>query len=121
MLSILDKQGGLPLRPNAPSPLLNFSNSLHLIDIGFTGPEFTWSNRHQDSTVIDERLDRFFLNDHWLDQFLESSVIHLDPRYSDHSLILSRTQPPSPISKKKKIILIADGWKTRKLLRGRLV
>ncbi|CAN1315043.1 Transposon TX1 uncharacterized 149 kDa protein [Linum perenne] len=100
MLSILDKRGGLPLRPPSLSPLLTFSNSLHLIDIGFTGPEFTWSNRHQDSTVIDERLDRFLLNDAWLDQFPESSVTHLDPRYSDHSPILLRTQPPSPVSKK---------------------
>ncbi|CAN1282632.1 hypothetical protein LINPERPRIM_LOCUS18124 [Linum perenne] len=85
MMTVRDKRGGLPLHRSALSPLQTFSNNLHLIDIGYTGPEFTWSNLHQDHTLIDERLDRFLLNDQWLEQFPESSVIHLDPRYSDHS------------------------------------
>ncbi|CAN1272874.1 Transposon TX1 uncharacterized 149 kDa protein [Linum perenne] len=100
MLAYSYKRGGRPLQRSAITPLLNFSNNLHLIDIGFTGPEFTWSNRHQDASVIDERLDRFLLNDQWLELFPDSSVVHLDPRYSDHSPILLRTQPPSPNSKK---------------------
>ncbi|CAN1279753.1 Uncharacterized mitochondrial protein AtMg00310 [Linum perenne] len=100
MLSLRDKKGGVQLSRNAVSPLLDFSNNLGLIDIGFSGEEFTWSNRQSGASLIEERLDRFFFNDLWLSLFPESHVRHLFPRYSDHSPILLRTQPPSPISKK---------------------
>ncbi|CAN1305173.1 hypothetical protein LINPERPRIM_LOCUS26436 [Linum perenne] len=100
MLSTMEKRGGLPLDRYKIAPLLDFSNEHHLIDIGFSGPEFTWSNRQCPLTLIDERLDRFFLNDSWLDSFPESSVEHLPPLCSDHSPIILCTMSGSPISKK---------------------
>ncbi|CAN1338922.1 hypothetical protein LINPERPRIM_LOCUS38278 [Linum perenne] len=57
---------------------------MHLIDIGFTGPEFTWSNRQSPPSLIDERIDRFFLNEFWLDIFPEKAIEHLPPICSDH-------------------------------------
>ncbi|CAN1242524.1 hypothetical protein LINPERPRIM_LOCUS5369 [Linum perenne] len=100
MLSTTEKRGGIPLDRRKISPLLDFSKELHLLDIGFRGPEFTWSNRQCPSSLIDERLDRFFINDAWLDTFPETSIEHLPPLCSDHCQIVMRTMPPSPISKK---------------------
>ncbi|CAN1317325.1 hypothetical protein LINPERPRIM_LOCUS30403 [Linum perenne] len=73
---------------------------MHLIDIRFSGPEFTWSNRQSPPSLIDERIDWLFLNESWLDIFPETAIEHLPLLCLDHSPILLRTMPPSPVSKK---------------------
>ncbi|CAN1279273.1 hypothetical protein LINPERPRIM_LOCUS16962 [Linum perenne] len=106
MLSTTKKRGGIPLDRHKIAPLLDFSNELHLIDIEFSGPEFTWSNRQCPSTLIDERLDKFFLNDAWLDSFPETPIEHLPPLCSDHCLIVMRTMPASPITKTDSFVVV---------------
>ncbi|GMJ14254.1 hypothetical protein HRI_005094600 [Hibiscus trionum] len=54
-----------------------FSNGLR--DMGFSGPEFTWSCR-----MAHARLDRFLCNDLWDEAFLDSMVSHLLRMRSDH-------------------------------------
>ncbi|CAN1267942.1 hypothetical protein LINPERPRIM_LOCUS12971, partial [Linum perenne] len=95
-----EKRGGIPLDRNKIASLLNFSNNMQLLDIGFSGPEFTWSNRQSLASPIDERLDQFFINESWLDTFPESAIEHLHSFCSDHSPIVLCAMPPSPISKK---------------------
>ena len=34
----------------------------NMINIGFFGPWFTWSNRREVQALIQERIDRFFVN-----------------------------------------------------------
>ena len=44
---------------------LNFKSCLddcNFLDLGFSGPKFTWSNRRQISDLILERIDRCFAN-----------------------------------------------------------
>lgn len=33
-----------------------------MIDIGFAGPRFTWTNRMEVQALIQERIDRYFVN-----------------------------------------------------------
>ncbi|GMJ02216.1 hypothetical protein HRI_003890800 [Hibiscus trionum] len=54
-----------------------FSNGLR--DMGFSGPEFTWSCR-----MAHARLDRFLCNDLWDEAFPDSMVSHLLHMRSDH-------------------------------------
>ncbi|KAF7844372.1 reverse transcriptase [Senna tora] len=48
-----------------------------LIDLGFSGPLFTWTNNHQNGTIIRTRIDRAHANQSWLNLFLDSKVYHL--------------------------------------------
>ncbi|PKU79583.1 hypothetical protein MA16_Dca000929 [Dendrobium catenatum] len=55
----------------------------NLIDIGFTGNNFTWHRGH-----LWQRLDRVLFNDDWLNVFHLTKVEHLSRTLSDHSPIL---------------------------------
>ena len=55
-----------------------------MIDIGFSGPRYTWSNRRQLSRLIQERIDRVFLNAEWNSLFSEVAIFHLEMTESDH-------------------------------------
>lgn len=54
------------------------------IDLGFAGPKFTWTNMRMGLMNIQERLDREFCNQSWLELFPEVVVSHLPRTYSDH-------------------------------------
>ena len=34
----------------------------NMVDMGFNGLKFTWTNRREISSLIQERIDRFFMN-----------------------------------------------------------
>jgi len=34
----------------------------NMVDLGFSGPRFTWTNRREVQNLIQERIDRFFVN-----------------------------------------------------------
>ncbi|KAK3198916.1 hypothetical protein Dsin_022331 [Dipteronia sinensis] len=59
-----------------------------LMDIGFRGPGFTWSNRRDGSAMVQERLDRGFQYLLWHQMFPNSFVQHLGYWKSDHRPIL---------------------------------
>ncbi|CAN1251184.1 hypothetical protein LINPERPRIM_LOCUS7647 [Linum perenne] len=117
------KEGGNPVNPQSLADFNAFINDLRLIDIGFTGPSFTWSNNHLDNSIIYERLDRFLLNDPWIRQWPESIVEHKDSSSSDHRPIVLFPVPPTPPSKRlfrfdnrwieyrEACTLIAKAWK----------
>lgn len=45
-----------------------------LVDLGFDGPCFTWSNMRIGVHNIQRRLDRCYGNHLWLEQFPEASI-----------------------------------------------
>ncbi|XP_023878931.2 uncharacterized protein LOC111991384 [Quercus suber] len=83
---------------------VNISRALHfqecldsckMIDIGFLGTHYTWSNQRPLTHLIQERIDRVFVNVEWNGLFLEASVQHLERAHSNHCpvlLCLNRSQ-----------------------------
>ena len=49
----------------------------NMIDLGFSGPRFTWTNHKEADAFIQERIDRFFVNPKWYTLFPEAKVTHL--------------------------------------------
>ncbi|PNT75667.1 hypothetical protein BRADI_1g36516v3 [Brachypodium distachyon] len=67
----------------------NYVKNCGLIDLGYSGPAYTWSNRRYSSTPLYERLDRFFANPKWSDMFPNANVYNLPIMLSDHAPVLA--------------------------------
>uniref|UniRef100_A0A2N9IBY2 Reverse transcriptase domain-containing protein n=1 Tax=Fagus sylvatica TaxID=28930 RepID=A0A2N9IBY2_FAGSY len=63
-------------------------NRCNMIDLGFSGPKYTWSNLHDISSLIMQRLDRAWANPSWNVLFPDALVTHLLRFHSDHCPIL---------------------------------
>ncbi|OIS97442.1 hypothetical protein A4A49_62516, partial [Nicotiana attenuata] len=80
-----EKLGGLPINYNRVSKFLDCMNLCGLVDLGFKGPRFTWTNKSKNcKNIIMERLDRCIANTEWLELFQEANVKHLTRSHSDH-------------------------------------
>lgn len=65
VLRASEKFGGLKVNFNRINMFMNYLNYCNLIDIGFRGSKYTWSNmryRNRQGLIL-ERLDRCFVND----------------------------------------------------------
>ena len=58
-----------------------------MIDIGFVGPLFTLSNHRSLSKLIQDRIDRVFVNPVWNNLLPKAVVLHLEKTHSGHYLI----------------------------------
>lgn len=76
---------------NANYEFRNFIKHRGLIDMGFVGPAFTWSNGAVVNEPIFERLDRSMCTPDWFFMFQENGVLHLPRISSDHAPILVNT------------------------------
>lgn len=47
-----------------------------LIELGFSGPKFTWNNKRVGAANIKERLDRAVANSSWINRFNKVQVTH---------------------------------------------
>jgi len=63
-------------------------SSANLMDAGFLGSQFTWSNNQEGQSCIRARLDRCFINSGWLAQFPHTVIQHLSRALSDHAPLL---------------------------------
>ena len=54
------------------------------LDLGFVGPQFTWSKHYAVGHLVWERLDRGLANYEWLRRFAGAKVHHLHSNSSDH-------------------------------------
>ena len=61
------------------------------INLGFTGPSFTWSNRREGLANIKERLDQGLCDQEWQSLFPKAGVKHLCNSNSDHNPIMLDT------------------------------
>lgn len=88
-----EKWGGNPASKSRMDLFNNTLNDCKLMDLGFLGPKFTWSNKRKHAP-IHERLDRGCANDLWFAKFPNSSIHHLPKIMSDHCPLLLRLDHP---------------------------
>lgn len=91
---ILKKKGGHLILQSRANKFREYLDYCDLIDLGFNGPTFTWTNQREVWGLIQERLDRAIANQRWILKFPSASLLHL-PRNlaSDHCPILLTTFP----------------------------
>ena len=58
-----------------------------MIGFGFSGACYTWSNNRPIMQLVQERIDRVFVNAEWNALFLESCVEQLERGHSYHCLV----------------------------------
>ena len=83
-----DKFGGRAVSVNMSLLFKECLDKCSMIDIGFSGPRFTWTNRREVQALIQERIDRVFVNPSWCLLHPKARVIHLTRCYSDHSPVM---------------------------------
>lgn len=89
ILSQQDKWGGNTINCSRSSRFWSCINHCNLIDLGFKGSSYTWSNhRKHHKGLILERLDRCFSNGNWLDQYLNVSITHLPKTHLDRNPLI---------------------------------
>jgi hypothetical protein len=59
------------------------------IDLGYSGPAYTWTNKRFATNPTYERLDRFLGNAEWCVAFPSTTIYHLPMLRSDHVPILA--------------------------------
>ena len=72
----------------------------NMVDLGFSRPRYTWTNRKDLNNLIQERIDRFFINLSWCLLYLEARVTHLTRCQFDRFLVLMKAVP-------RRVILIS--------------
>lgn len=79
-VEISTKKGGRPRCYKAMADFRDTLDDCRLLDLGYKGHQFTWSNRQEGNDFIDERLDRFQCDLSWRTHFPRAKVIHIDAR-----------------------------------------
>ncbi|PKU77443.1 hypothetical protein MA16_Dca025996 [Dendrobium catenatum] len=89
IMSHEEKKGGKTFHFSpAANDMGEFMLDNDLIDLGFIGPAFTWTNNKDARSRIFSRLDRFLISSSILDSFQGLKVKHLTRLASDHCPIL---------------------------------
>ena len=83
-----DKFGGKGVNVNRSLMFMECLDSCNMIDMGFTSPRYTWTNKRDLNNLILERIDRFFMNLDWCLLYPDAKVKHLPRCHSDHCPVL---------------------------------
>lgn len=60
-----DKYGGRAISINNSQQFKECLNKCNMVDLGFMGPRFIWTNNRDISGLIQERINRFFVTPEW--------------------------------------------------------
>ena len=83
-----DKFGGNHVDLNRALDFKDCLDECNMLDLGFAGPKFTWTNSRPISSLILERIDRCFANPAWRILYPDALVTHLPRTFSDHCPVL---------------------------------
>ncbi|KAK4717420.1 hypothetical protein R3W88_015758 [Solanum pinnatisectum] len=83
-----EKMGGCPYNMKKSLVFIGVIEACGLMDLGFNGPKFTWSNQRGIHFRIWKRLDRAMVNDRWLQDMPHTNITHLPSVGSDHYPLL---------------------------------
>ena len=90
-----EKFGGRVINRKRVDLFVDTMRRCNLIDLGYHGPRFTWSNKRRHNPIL-ERLDRGWANDAWITAFPNANLWHLPRVTSDHCPILLNLDNPTP-------------------------
>jgi len=82
-----EKLGGAAPNIRAMNDFTHFQHDNDLIDLGFEGSMYTWSNNNPNNPIW-ERLDRIMVNHEFVKKFPETYIAHQTQLLSDHSPII---------------------------------
>lgn len=92
-----EKRGGRPSSVGSMNAFGHMVRECALINLGYSGIPFTWSNMRKGVANIQECLDRAFGNRLWFTMYGSTRVTHLPRSRSDQTpLLLRDTLLPSP-------------------------
>jgi len=86
-----EKTEGLPYACSSRDFFRNFMNTQGMVDLGFSGNPFTWSNHREGRHQIKQRLDRRVASTSWISLFPSFSIRHLPDDNSNHNPLLLNT------------------------------
>ena len=79
-----DKFGGRGVHINRSLAFKDCLDRCSMVDMRFSGPRYTWTNKRDFNNLILEKIDRFFMNPDWCVIYLNARVTHLFRCHSDH-------------------------------------
>ncbi|XP_056691660.1 uncharacterized protein [Spinacia oleracea] len=71
---------------------VNWRISSQLLDIPYSGPKFTWTNKREEPHLILERLDRGYMTNDWFMSFPDTKISNQPFIASDHAAIVLDTE-----------------------------
>ena len=77
VLATKEKYGGNPICQRRVNAIKECMDDCRMMDLGFTGPIFTWTNKRELNNLIQCRLDRCWVNPGWKNFYPEANVTHL--------------------------------------------
>ena len=92
-----DKFGGRGVSVNRSLAFKDCLDSCNMVDMGFAGSKYTWTNKRDISNLILERIDRYFMNPAWCVLYPDAKVTHLPRCHSDHYPVLMEAFPASSL------------------------
>lgn len=106
-----EKQGGSSQLKAKHKKFCSFLHRAGLIDLGYSGPAYTWANNQKGRSLILERLDRAVATADWINMYPNSKVFHIPNYSSDHLPILLRTEPKP--KRKAKAFKVEQWWSSQ--------
>lgn len=103
-----EKYGLAPPNQNRINIFKHHVNNLGLMDMGYNGPAYTWSNKQQGKDLVLERLDRCLANVEWCFNYPNTTVYHLPMLYSDHAPIIAILNPKN--RRPKRSFMFENWW-----------
>lgn len=93
--------GGRALSVNRSLLFKECLDKCNMIDIVFTGARFTWIYKRPIQSLIQERIDQFFVNPSWCLLYPDAKVVHLTKCHSDHCPVLVEAQPRVAVGRRR--------------------
>ncbi|XP_070683541.1 uncharacterized protein [Malus domestica] len=100
ILSMEEQLGGNQRRESQMDRFRKAIHACQLIDLGFIGIEYTWTDNRDDEVRC--RLDRVLTSQPWLNLFPVTRVCYLNPSKSDHLPILVKIRSVVELPSKKR-------------------
>lgn len=91
ILPMDEKEGGSRIEPRNCRGFRDVCGDLGLVDLGFSGPKFTWERSTQNGGTVRERLDRGLCTIDWRTMFPTAGGRVLPRHSSGHSPLLIST------------------------------